>query len=105
VVGTALDARTVVRVRWAWFALLAAQLLLTVLFLGGIVVATVRVGLQNVKGQGSSVAALCVLDEDARRYLGPVGDVAAQSRLAADMVVKLQRGESLVLRRVEKPDS
>ena len=95
-----MDGRIVVRVRWVWFSLLATQLLLTVLFLSGVVVATARAKLQSVKG--SSITTLCVLDKEVRRDLGPVGDVGAQSRSAADMVVRLHRGESLTLARDER---
>jgi hypothetical protein len=95
VIGTTLDARTIVRVRWAWFSLLAAQLVLTAGFVGAIIVTTSRFGLQNVKG--SSLATLCVLDAEVRRDLGPVGDVRSQKRMAAGVTVKLRRGESLML--------
>jgi hypothetical protein len=54
-VGAVLDIRIVVRVM---VALLATQLLLTVLFLGGVVQFTFHMKLQNVKG--SSIATLCV---------------------------------------------
>ena len=103
-VGTTLDARTIVRVRWAWFALLAAQLVLTGVFIIGTIIATSSVGLQSVKG--SSLATLCVLEDRVRSDLGPAGDLVGQSRLASGIVVNLQRGESLRLVRQDlKVDS
>ncbi|KAK4442118.1 hypothetical protein QBC34DRAFT_431891 [Podospora aff. communis PSN243] len=95
VIGTTLDARTIVRVRWAWFVLLAAQLVLTAGLVGAIIVTTWRSGLQNVKG--SSMATLCVLDTNVRRDLGLVGDVRSQERMAADLTMKLRLGDSLML--------
>jgi hypothetical protein len=74
---------------------LAAQLVLTASFVVAIIISTSRFGLQNLKC--SSLATLCVLDAEIRRGLGPVGDVSSQSRMAACVTVKLQRGESLML--------
>ncbi|KAK0702798.1 hypothetical protein B0H67DRAFT_614110 [Lasiosphaeris hirsuta] len=95
VLGEALSSRAVVRVRWAWLALLAAQLLLAILFLIGIMVTTNRDGVQVIKS--SAIATLCVLEDGTKGRLGPVGDVKQLSTLAADVRVRLKYDGSLRL--------
>ncbi|KAK3346472.1 hypothetical protein B0T25DRAFT_583661 [Lasiosphaeria hispida] len=95
VLGEALSARAVVRVRWAWLALLAAQLLLAIVFLIGVIVTTHRDGVQVIKS--SAIATLCVLEDGTKGRLGPVGDVKQLSSLAGDVRVKLRCDGSLRL--------
>jgi hypothetical protein len=69
--------------------------MLAIVFLAATVVATHNGGLQILKS--SSIATLCVLDDRARDYLGPVGDINELSSFAGRLKVKIEPGNSVKL--------
>ncbi len=94
--------QTFVSVSWGYVAMLAAQLLLTALFLAATVARTRASRLQILKG--SSLATMCGLDRDARKALGGIYDPDTLDRAARDVRVRLERGSSgvaLWLRRAD----
>ncbi len=95
VTGTTLEARTIIRVRWSWLALLATQLVLAIAFLIATAVATHSSGVQILKG--SSLATLCVLDDATRDRLGKVEDVRELYRHARGLAVRLESDGTLRL--------
>ncbi|KAK1751251.1 hypothetical protein QBC47DRAFT_351261 [Echria macrotheca] len=93
--GTAYRATTVVKVQWAWLALLASQLALAILFLVSTMIATKNRSVQVLKN--SSVAALCILDEKVKNQLGDVSDLPGLSQRAGTVNVRLRGVEKLEL--------
>ena len=95
--GVVLAETTFVQIRWAWLAYLLVELVLSSVFLVGIVVWTAVSKAENLGG--SALVTLCALDEGTRRRLGHVGDYEELRRRAARMRVQLREGpEGLALR-------
>lgn len=90
--GTAYVPQAFVKVRWEWMAMLAAQLVLTGVFLGATAGITGRARMHVVKS--SSLATLCALDEATRRVAaGEVRDLRRLKVWARGAGVRLdQRG-------------
>lgn len=95
VVGTTLNESPIVRVRWAWLALLAVQLVLVVVFLAGTVIATHRKRVQILKN--STVATLFALNDGMKDGLGPARNVGELSSMVEGIRVKLNPDGSLRL--------
>ena len=85
----------VVRVRWAWLALLAVQLVLVVVFLAGTAIATHRRRVQIIKN--STVATLFALHDGMKDGLGPARNVGELSSIAKGIRVRLKQDGSLRL--------
>ncbi|KAK0633884.1 hypothetical protein B0T14DRAFT_491972 [Immersiella caudata] len=95
--GVVFAETTFVHIRWAWLSYLLVELLLSCLFLMGIIGWTAFTKAQNLGG--SSLATLCALDEPTRQGLGHVGDYDELRRRAARVHVRLAEGpDGLALR-------
>ncbi|KAK3339719.1 hypothetical protein B0T25DRAFT_466605 [Lasiosphaeria hispida] len=92
VIGTVKTPQVFVEIRWEWMAMVAAQLVLTLLFLGMTVVTTHRAQMQVIKC--SSLAMLCALDRNTRDHIGGINDLEGLKRKAKCLAVRLQRGGS-----------
>ena len=72
--------------------MLAAQLLLTLVFLVATMSSTRASGVQILKG--SSLATMCGLDKSTRRHLGDINDLRRLEKRAEGVKVRLERGSS-----------
>lgn len=82
--------QTFVRVDWGYLAMLASQLLLSLIFFVATAVQTRTAGLHIFKG--SPLATMCGLDTDARQQLGELRDFEDMERRAREAKVTLQWG-------------
>ncbi|KAL2267264.1 hypothetical protein VTJ83DRAFT_4541 [Remersonia thermophila] len=87
--GTVFIPQSRIEIHWKWLAMLATQLVLTGVFLAVTVVVTRAERVQVLKG--SSLAALCVLDRDARERLGGVDSLAGLGKRAKEVKLRLER--------------
>ncbi|KAK0654814.1 hypothetical protein B0T16DRAFT_395715 [Cercophora newfieldiana] len=92
-----------VNIRWAWLSYLLVELVLSSLFLVGIIWWTSFTKARNLGG--SALATLCALDEATRQRLGHIGDYEELRRRAARIEVRLAEGpEGLALREFSEGD-
>jgi len=70
--GTIYSPQTLVRVRWEYIGLLAAQIAFTSCFLAAVVIVTSSSGTEALKG--SSLVTMTALSDDTRRHLVKKGD-------------------------------
>ena len=72
--------------------MLAAQLALTLVFIVATIVSTRASGVQILKG--SSLATMCGLDKNTRKYLGDINDLKKLGGRAEDVRVRMEKGSS-----------
>ena len=92
VIGTVKTPQAFVEIRWGWMTMVAAQLVLTALFLGMTGVYTHRMHMQVIKA--SSLATLCALDKNTREHIGGINDLEGLKERAKCLAVRLQKGPS-----------
>ncbi|KAK5662134.1 hypothetical protein OQA88_8039 [Cercophora sp. LCS_1] len=92
VLGTVFTPQAFVKIHWEWMAMLAAQLLLTALFLVITITQTYLSRMQVIKN--SSLATLCALDKTTRQQVGSFGDLDQLAKKAKDLEVRLERDKS-----------
>jgi len=90
ITGTAYALQTLIRIRWPYISLLAAQLGLTIIVLLFTIVATYRSRMQILKG--SSLATMCALSQGVRTQLGGMENMERLKERAQGTSVKLERG-------------
>ena len=90
ITGTAYAQQTLIRIRWPYLSLLAAQLGLTIIILLFTIVATYRSRMQILKG--NSLATMCALSQGIKAELGGMGDMESLKGRAKGMRVGLERG-------------
>ncbi|KAL1843056.1 hypothetical protein VTJ49DRAFT_3191 [Mycothermus thermophilus] len=83
VTGTVFTPQSRVEIHWKWLAMLSTQLVLTGIFLAVTVAATRAERVQVLKG--SSLAALCALDGDAREKLEGIDGLDGLGRRAKEI--------------------
>jgi len=72
VAGTVLRHTPYVEIRWPWLSYLVLELWFSAVFFAGVMIATKNSNVPILKS--SSLAALCAIDDDARKCLGDIGD-------------------------------
>ncbi|KAK0725856.1 hypothetical protein B0H67DRAFT_571729 [Lasiosphaeris hirsuta] len=92
VAGTVFAPQAFVKIHWEWIAMLAAQLVLTTVFLVLTATATHRARMQVIKS--SSLATLCALDKATRQHVGGINDLDSLNQKAKMLGVRLERGSS-----------
>jgi hypothetical protein len=90
ITGTAYAQQTLIRIRWPYLSLLAAQLGLTIIVLLFTIIVTYRSRMQILKG--NSLATMCALSQRVKAELGGMEDMERLKRRANGMRVALERG-------------
>lgn len=93
--GTALAAETYVHIEWPWLSFVAAQVILSVAFLLGIMVQTAVWGIEVIKGSGSSMITLLAVPASDRRHIEALTETAGgvASRQVESLSCRFKRGD------------
>jgi hypothetical protein len=90
----------VIQVRWEWLALLACQVLLTVVVLVSTIRMTHSSGIQGLRD--SSITTVCTLEQSTREALGQFDDPEMRNKKAREVKVILEPDVSGALSLVER---